>query len=143
MMIRCLAMLLIALAVVPASAAQSYADRPDVRAFIDDMVREHGFVKRELEALFRKAVRQPDIIRAMTPPPEAPVRSWQNYRAFFVNAQRIEAGQRFGARHADILRRANAPTYIHYLNVDIEGAEYFNKGTLKSFNDVEIGRAHV
>ena len=25
---------------------------------------------------------------------------------------------------ADILRRANAPSYIHYLNVDIEGAEY-------------------
>jgi FkbM family methyltransferase len=24
----------------------------------------------------------------------------------------------------DILRRGNAPTYIHYLNVDIEGAEY-------------------
>jgi FkbM family methyltransferase len=25
---------------------------------------------------------------------------------------------------ADILRRANAPSYIHYLNADIEGAEY-------------------
>ena len=25
---------------------------------------------------------------------------------------------------SDILRRANAPSYIHYLNVDIEGAEY-------------------
>ena len=72
------------------------------------MVREHGFVRKELEALFRKAVRQPDIIRAMTPPPEAPVRSWQNYRNFFVNPQRIEAGLRFGARHADTLRRAEA-----------------------------------
>jgi FkbM family methyltransferase len=25
---------------------------------------------------------------------------------------------------SDILRRANAPSYIHYLNIDIEGAEY-------------------
>jgi hypothetical protein len=25
---------------------------------------------------------------------------------------------------SDILRRGNAPSYIHYLNVDIEGAEY-------------------
>lgn len=72
------------------------------------MVREHGFVRRELEALFRKVVRQPDIIRAMTPPPEAPVRSWQAYRAFFVNSQRIDAGLRFRARHADTLRRAEA-----------------------------------
>lgn len=72
------------------------------------MVREHGFVRKELEALFRKAVRQPDIIRAMTPPPEAPVRSWQAYRNFFVNPQRIEAGLRFGQRHADTLRRAEA-----------------------------------
>ncbi len=91
---------------VPASPSRHYADRADVRAFIDTMVQEHGFVRRELEAIFRKAVRQPDIIRAMTPPPEAPVRSWQAYRAFFVNPQRIEAGLRFGARNADILRRA-------------------------------------
>ena len=91
---------------IPASPPKRYSDRDDVRAFIGDMVREHGFVRKELEALFRKAVRQPDIIRAMTPPPEAPVRSWQAYRNFFVNPQRIEAGLRFGARHADILRRA-------------------------------------
>jgi FkbM family methyltransferase len=39
---------------------------------------------------------------------------------------------------ADILRRANAPSYIHYLNVDIEGAEYMALSDFP-FNDYKFG----
>lgn len=38
----------------------------------------------------------------------------------------------------DILRRANAPSYIHYLNVDIEGAEYMALSEFP-FNEYEFG----
>jgi FkbM family methyltransferase len=39
---------------------------------------------------------------------------------------------------ADILRRANAPSYIHYLNVDIEGAEYMALSAFP-FNEYKFG----
>jgi FkbM family methyltransferase len=39
---------------------------------------------------------------------------------------------------ADILRRAKAPAYIHYLNVDIEGAEYMALRDFP-FNEYEFG----
>jgi FkbM family methyltransferase len=39
---------------------------------------------------------------------------------------------------ADILRRAKAPSYIHYLNVDIEGAEYMALRDFP-FNEYEFG----
>jgi len=38
----------------------------------------------------------------------------------------------------DILRRANAPSYIHYLNVDIEGAEYMALSEFP-FNEYKFG----
>lgn len=86
----------------------SYVRRDDVRQFIAEMVQRHGFVQRELETLFGKAQFKPDIVRAITPPAEAPVRSWQNYRAMFVNQQRVQAGLRFRERNAEALRRAAA-----------------------------------
>lgn len=39
---------------------------------------------------------------------------------------------------SDILRRGNAPSYIHYLNVDIEGAEYMALSEFP-FNEYEFG----
>ena len=92
----------------PPAPVQRYANQPAVRQFIEQMVTQHGFVGRELEALFRKAVYQPEIVRAMTPPAEAPARSWQAYRALFVTPQRIEAGLRFRERNVAALQRASA-----------------------------------
>lgn len=87
---------------------KSFSHRPEVRDFIDQMALQHGFARNELAAVFGKAVFQPDIIRAMTPPTDPTVRSWQNYRANFVNPQRVEAGLRFRERHAPALQRAVA-----------------------------------
>ena len=94
---------------IPASGSHPrYANLPQVRQFIDQMVTQHGFARRELEVLFRKAVYQPEIIRAMTPPLDAPARSWQAYRALFLNPQRIDAGIKFRERNAAALQRAAA-----------------------------------
>jgi len=84
----------------------NYAEREDVRQFIAEMVEMHGFKERELRRLFSRARYQPAIIRAMTPPPEAPVKSWQGYRSMFVSRDRIDAGARFRTRHAATLERA-------------------------------------
>jgi len=127
--VLCAAVLLLAtLTTVPLHAAQvqarpaaakpatvfktesQYANRADIGRFITDMVDRHGFVDEELRALFRQAVYKPAIIKAITPLPKegARARSWQAYRAIFVNPQRIEAGQRFRAQHVAALARASA-----------------------------------
>ena len=95
-----------AVAAPPGANAGNYGKREEVRQFIAEMVERHGFVGRELRKLFSRARYQPAIIRAMTPPPEAPVKSWQAYRALFVSRDRIEAGARFRARHGGALDRA-------------------------------------
>jgi len=97
----------------PAAAFKTesqYANRADITRFITDMVERHGFVGEELQALFGQAVFRPAIIKAITPLPKEGVRarSWQAYRAAFVNPQRIEAGLRFRAQHAAALARASA-----------------------------------
>jgi membrane-bound lytic murein transglycosylase B len=91
---------------IAASAATPYAERTEVRQFIDEMVDRHGFVKKELRALFGRARFQPAIIKAITPPTEPQARSWQAYRALFLTPQRIEAGAEFRQRHRQSLARA-------------------------------------
>ena len=92
----------------PAAKPSGYEKRDDVLKFIDDMVARHGFVREELQALFAKAVFQPAVIKAILPPSDPTVRSWKNYRAIFVNPQRIIAGQHFMEQNAAVLRRAGA-----------------------------------
>lgn len=92
-----------------AAAAQGgYGARDDVLHFIDDMVAKHGFARKELVELFRRTRRQTSVLRAMTPPADAPQRSWQAYRALFVNPQRVDAGVQFWARNDRTLARAAA-----------------------------------
>lgn len=91
----------------PALAAPgSFESRADVRLFIEDMVRRHGFVAHELEFLFSRARSQAEVLRAIAPPTEPRERSWAEYRARFVNDRRIAGGLAFWVRHAKALARA-------------------------------------
>ena len=96
------------IALLPFDAmAQGFANRPEVAQFVEQMTSRHGFSRAELLTLFTRARPQPGVIKAMTAPAEsAPRRSWQNYRAQFVNPARIDAGVRFYERHIAALERA-------------------------------------
>jgi len=96
----------LALAVQNAPAAGNYPQREPVRKFVSEMVDRHGFVKRELEILFSRARYQPAIIRAMSLPADATLRSWQGYRSLFVTRERIESGLRFWEQNEETLDRA-------------------------------------
>ena len=89
----------------PASP-ESFSARADVRAFIDEMVQRHGFVYNELEFLFSRARSHAGVLRAIEPAKEPRARSWQTYRARFVNDARIRGGVEFWSRHAGTLARA-------------------------------------
>ena len=85
-----------------------YAKRADVDEFVQDMVRKHGFVEKELRYLFARARREPAILAAIVPPKEPKARSWQLYRARFVSESRIAEGAEFARRNAAALARASA-----------------------------------
>ena len=98
-----------ALALQLASAAADspgYQHRKEVKQFIAEMVKKHGFTRRELNRVFGKAQFQPAIIKAMEQPAETALASWHAYRAIFINPQRVEAGVQFWNRNAEPLARA-------------------------------------
>ena len=89
------------------SAAQgSYQNRKDVKEFVNEMVKVHGFSRKGLTRVLAQAQYQPAIVRAMEQPPESSLASWQAYRAIFIKPERIEAGMQFWNRNAEALKRA-------------------------------------
>lgn len=99
---RWLMVLLAALSFAEAQAA-NYAARPEVVEFVNQMSERHGMDRAELTGLFRRTRHLPAVIKAIMPPIDPGIRSWQAYRARFVESRRIAAGHRFMATHAAYL----------------------------------------
>ena len=80
--------------------AESYAQRDDVQAFVEEMHTRHGFDAEILSTLFRQTRPIAAVIKAIMPPKDPGVRSWRAYRGRFVEPKRIAAGRRFMRAHA-------------------------------------------
>ena len=85
--------------------ASPYAGRPDVLAFVQEMVQKHGFVERELAQVFARTRRLDVALRAVATPASA--RAWVDYRALFVNDRLIAGGVEFWRAHQAALERAS------------------------------------
>src|SRR6202171_6674115 len=68
----------------PATAPQSYADRPDVSAFIDEMVADFGFDAGTLRGVFAKVRYQRSVVNAMSRPVLAPAK-WYEFAPQFLS----------------------------------------------------------
>lgn len=84
----------------------AYHQRPEVQAFVAEMVEKHGFVANELRDVFAGVEFQPSVIKAMEPPASPNVRSWERYKSRFVNQRRISLGVKFMQEYAPELKRA-------------------------------------
>lgn len=82
------------------------ANRPDVRAFINDMVQQHGFSQADLVSAFNEAGIQPTILDAMAKPYEG--KPWYAYRKLFLTEKRIQGGRDFMARNERTLARVTS-----------------------------------
>jgi membrane-bound lytic murein transglycosylase B len=89
----------------PRADGPSYAGRDDVRAFVDEMVAEHGFARAELMAVMAEARFQPRIVAAMQRPFVEPPK-WFEYAPNLLGAARVEGGVAFLRAHAAALARA-------------------------------------
>lgn len=80
------------------------ATLPGIPEFIDSMVARHQFNRAELEKVFARAEHQPSVIEAISRP--ATLKPWPEYRASFVNPERIRFGLAFWRKHKEALERA-------------------------------------
>ncbi len=79
--------------------------KPQMKEFVDQMVREHGFDEPALTALLAKAQFRQSIIDAMNRPAEA--KPWYKYRQIFLTQQRIQGGVEFWQENEAVLTRAS------------------------------------
>lgn len=84
--------------------AQFDLKRPEIAAFVKDVVERDQLKKRQVLALLRKAEPQPKIIEAMTRPAEK-VTPWWEYHDQFLTEERIAAGAEFYVGHRESLER--------------------------------------
>jgi len=82
-----------------------FNDWQAVNAFIDTMVAQHGFARKDLEAIFKNAHYVGAAVQLVKPAPSGQPKNWQAYRARFVEPIRIAAGVAFWNAHADALAR--------------------------------------
>lgn len=118
--------------------ADGFLGNPDVETFIAEMVSRHGFTGQELRTLLGRLTPNAVVLRAIKPPSRPEQRSWQRYRARFVNDRRIEAGRRFLAEHADSLTRAESRFGVpREIITAIIGVETEYGSNMGRFNAVE------
>lgn len=85
--------------------ASNLNERDDIKQFIDEMVSEHRFDKKQLQEWFSKTALQPKIIEAISRPAEKKLK-WHEYRKIFIKPNRIEKGVTFWNTHKETLARA-------------------------------------
>jgi peptidoglycan lytic transglycosylase B len=88
----------------PAFGESTYADRPEVKAFIRSLAQRHGFAEGELLEVFSKVRRAQPALDSIKPPAERP--AWTEYRAIFLGESRIAGGTKFWSAHRRALERA-------------------------------------
>lgn len=84
-----------------------YARRPDVTAYIEEMVAQQGFDRGALFAVFADARYSEAAARLMRPAATVSARrDWLAYRARFIEPVRLDGGLRFWDENAATLARA-------------------------------------
>ena len=88
-----------------AKSPHNYAERDDVKQFIDEMVKDHGFERADLEAKFASAKKLDKVLAHIAKPAEKEL-NWGQYRPIFVTKKRADKGKVFMKEHRETLARA-------------------------------------
>lgn len=85
----------------------AYPDTADGRAFIQEMASRHGFDPITVEQALAVARYEPRVITLIQPPSKPGIRSWQKYRARFLDQTRINGGLAFWEENEATLTNAS------------------------------------
>jgi membrane-bound lytic murein transglycosylase B len=109
---------------------------PGIPEFIDEMADKHHFNRAELTILFERANYKPQIIEAISRP--ATIKPWLEYRAAFVNNNRIKPGLIFWNKYRMALRRAEqkygVPQEIIVALIGVETLYGENTGSFRTID---------
>lgn len=83
--------------------SSDYLGRQDVNAFINELVAENGFSRKELEHILGKAERSDRALELISRPAEGTL-EWKDYRKIFITEERIAKGVSFWKENADTLK---------------------------------------
>ncbi|NOQ89724.1 MAG: lytic murein transglycosylase B [Gammaproteobacteria bacterium] len=83
----------------------NYAQRADVKSFINEMVNQHGFDRAYLEGKFATAKRLDNVLESIAKPAEKRL-NWKQYRPIFVTNKRSSKGLKFIEQNKATLKRA-------------------------------------
>ncbi|HSG58988.1 MAG TPA: lytic murein transglycosylase B [Woeseiaceae bacterium] len=105
-------------------------DRPDVAAFITEMVSEHNYDREALRDILGQAEIKPSILELISKPAEKTL-SWGDYRPIFLTRERIDAGARFWKKNRAALEAVSKDSGVPVeIMVGIIGVEtYFGRIT--------------
>lgn len=87
-----------------AQADLAFTQRQDVQNFINHMVKDHKFDRKELIAVMSDVQLQPQIIESMDKPFEK--KSWDVYKQLFLTPERVQAGMEFWRTNQAALDKA-------------------------------------
>lgn len=88
-----------------AGFAQTLDQRKDVQKFVNEMVKEHSFDKKQLLKLFKQTEIRQDIIDLMNRPAEK-VKPWYEYKQIFLTDSRTQKGVTFWQENKEALAYA-------------------------------------
>lgn len=93
------------ISLLPVNASANYSQREDVKQFIQEMHKEHGFDEKALSLLMQGVKQQTTALEAIARPAEG-VLTWKDYRKIFITNKRIDKGVQFWKDNVDLLNRA-------------------------------------
>lgn len=115
-----------------------YSQRADVKDFIADISGKDDLPAIWLTLLFDQADFKPAVIKAILPPANPSIKSWQTYRGRFVEPKRIAAGLAFWNQYADAVKRASdqygVPEEIIVAIIGVETIYGRNMGNFETFS---------
>ncbi|MCK5893457.1 MAG: lytic murein transglycosylase B [Endozoicomonadaceae bacterium] len=95
--------------------ADDFTEKHEVRSFIDEMVIDESFNKKELEALFRQVKNKDRILELISRPAERSLEWWE-YRNRFISEHMVRRGVEFWKQHQKTLEKAHkkygVPPYV-------------------------------
>jgi len=125
--------LLLLLNISSVYADAALAQRKDVQLFMDGMVTQHHFNKKQLTDIFSEAQFQPKIIESMEQPYEK--KTWDIYKDLFLTSQRVQAGLAFWHDNQTALEQAQkqfgVPANIIVAIIGVETLYGKNQGSYR------------
>ena len=98
-------------ALAPAVAQAFDLERPEVRAFVNDVATRNHLDRDWVAKVVGSAESKTAIIEAMNKPAER-VRAWHEYRSIFITDKRVREGREFIAAQHDLLAEVSVRTGV-------------------------------